>query len=1148
MWNCRRLFVVVLMCMFGLSTAVAHAGSSAAPVTQISPSPAGPVTFANTAVEGGTTTLSVQLLLNQSGTLTISVPASANSHQEFAVGTVSGCAVDGTTVNTASSICTVPVTFQPYYPGQRSQPLVVTLDGQVYSFGLTGLGTGPLAHIDTTNLTTIAGAAGTTSSTAYTYKTGVPLGSGAILYEPEGIFTDSSNNIYVTDAGHNLVRVAYQAVTAQLACLIITENPTDFGLSAGSNTCAGATSQPVANTLYTIAGTTTAAYNSDNVLATTANLSAPAGVEVDAAGNVFIGDQGNSRVRVIYQGGSTIACLIQIENPTTFGLAAGATSCAGATSQPTPGFIYTIAGTGTSGYSGDGGLATAAKLDTPNDVAVDSAGDVFMVNFSAANPITIPGRIRVIYNGGTTAAQLIEVENPTVTAPVVGDIYTVAGSALTDGGDGSLATSSNVGMLTLYSLRIDAYDNIYIADKTYSASSYGNPANQARIRAVYNGTVAAPNSLANLISLENPTTVPTAASVQPGYIYTIAGETGTATQSAPTVDGVLATAQQFAGIYGLSLDPAGDIIVADRLNYTIRRISFATGIISTIGGFPTSASSGTFVTSGSAQSSPGGVVTPGIGQMFGPWSISIDSAGGVYFSDYGGNRLRYLSSAPSSTYPLILPATAVGSTSTIVPLIETNIGTPGSTLTLTANKFNTPFGFLSPAGFPGISECATTSTTTLSSSTITTSVNLAAGVSCSFGIAAQPLNGGVTTGTGTTTDNSGNSVGTHTLNASVTGTGVTTVLTTNPSPITGGNPTQLIATLTTAASAPVTCGTVAFSITGGASLGTATLDPTLGTATITTSLLAAPTTSITTVYAGSTSGASCSNAAFTPSTSTTVLTVSAKPATTLVITTNNTAPNLNQSIAITATVSSGVSAGAFTGTVTFTDTLNSITSTIGTQAVNSSGVTVLNIATLAAGTHTIKASYAGDLVYANASSTASLTIVVTAPSYTVTLTSPSGIAIVSGQSGVADFSIATTGGYTGTISVSCGNSLPVHVGCVYTPASYVFAGLDNTLTGQVTITTQATIASNTSRPSTTLLAFLLPGAVLTFFGLRRRKLRAWQGSTLLLLCGLMLAASLCGCGKPATNDAVYGTFNVPVTFTDGTTTQVEYVTVTATGH
>ena len=1144
----RRLAMIAALVT--LSTTVR---AVTAPVTQVSPSAAGPITFANAAVGGGSSTVTAQLQINQSGTVTIVAPASANGHVEYTVGTISGCTANGTTTVSAGTTCTVPITFTPYYPGQRSVPLAVTLNGQVYSFGLTGYGTGPQARLDTTNLTTIAGSSGTTSATAYTYKTGVPLtpASGAIIYEPEGVAVDSLNNIFLTDYGHDLVRVAYQTANPQLACLIITENPTDFGLAANANTCAGATSQPVVGDLYTLAGVGgTSTYNGDNQLASSAQL-APAGVQVDAAGNIFIGDVANTRARVIYQGGANIACLIQIENPTLFGLSIGATSCAAATSLPTPGFIYTIAGTGTSGYSGDGGIATSAQLYGSNDTAIDAAGDVFMMNFTASATTTIGGRIRVVYNGGTLSAQLITATNPTVTTPVVGDIYTVAGNATTEGGDGNLATSTKVGALTIYGMRVDAYDNVYFSDKTYGSTSYGNAANTSRIRVVYNGTNASPNPLANLIAIENPTTVANAAAVQSGYIYTIAGEPGTATTAGGatgtgvgTVDGVLATAQQFAGVYGIAFDSAGDILCADRLNYTIRRISAATGIITTIAGFPSSSAVGTFNASGSAQYFSGaatGVTVPsGIGQIFGPWPLAVASDGGVYFGDYGGNRLRYIGGTSSTTYPLLLPSTTVGVVSGIQGFEIINIGTPGSTLSVSADLASTSFGFLSPASVPGITECATTSTTTPQISTIGAVVNLNAGQSCSFGFAGNPTNGGTNIGTATITTNSLNaSKSTQTMNVSLSATGVSTVITSTSSPIVAGQSTVFVATLTTAASAPVTCGTVNFYVNGSSTAIPATLDPVLGTATITTSNVVSPSTIVSTVYAGSTSGASCSNAAFTPSSTSTTFTVSQ---TIVTLTSSNTTPNLGQSITLTATVTSPLNNGAFTGTITFLDGKSTLTSV----AVNSGGVATFATSSLAAGTHSLTASYAGDPNYVSASTLTSLSVIVTAPAYSATLTSSAGIAIPVGQNGIATYSVTSVGGYSGTISVTCATPLPQYVGCLYSPSSYVFSGINSTQAGTVTITTQQ-LTGRLRRPTTTFLAWLLPGVLLSLVGLRRRSARTLQRGLLVAIGTLVVLAGVYGCGRGVT-DANYGTYNINVTFSDGTTTLVVPVTISVLGH
>jgi len=1148
MLNRRSIVSVTASALFVLSVVAANA--AAIPVTQVSPTSTGPIVFATVAVGGGTSTVSAQFLLGVSGTVSFSVPVSAGSHQEFVIGTITGCTANGTTQVAAGTTCTVPITFQPYYPGQRSQPLAVTLGGQVYSFGLTGPATGPQARLDPTNITTLTGAAGTTSTTAS--PDGVSIVSG-IIYGPQGLTTDNSNNVYIADNLHGRVRVAYQSANPQLACLIVTEAPTMFGLTAGSNTCVGATSQPIVGDIYTVAGNGTLTWSADNVLATSTGMSMT-GVQVDAAGNVFLADQGTGRVRVVYQGGANIACLIVTENPTMFGLTTGSNTCVGATSQPTQGFVYTLAGVSTTqAYSGDGAIAFAAQLDNPQELAIDSAGDIFIATFYTSLTPTIGGHVRVIYNGGAAAAQLIKVTNPTVTTPTAGFIYTVAGNLTTEGGDGALATSATAGILAIYSLHIDAYDNIYIADKTYGSG--GLPLAVDRIRVVYNGTVASPNPLATLISLENSTTVPTAASVQPGYIYTVAGGAG-ATAAALTTDGVLATASKFAGTYGVTLDPAGDIIVSDRLNYTIRRISAATGLISTIAGWP-SASQG--IAGGSAQPSPGNVFVSGYGQLWGPWGIAIDSAGGMYTADEGANRIRVISSTTSTTNPLLLtPTVATGVTTAISPFIQTNIGTPGSTLAISSDYVQTIFGFMSPANAPGVSECNPTSTTAPQQGvTFTTPVNLSAGASCSFGLVATPTNAGITAGNADIIDNSVNLSGSgHLMDASVTATGVQIVLTTNPTNITGGDPTTLTATLTNAGVA-VTSGTVTFSITGSTTpFATVTVGST-GIVSTLTSLIAAPSTSVTvSYYAG---------AITLPPTASlvTILTASAKPATSITLTTSSAAVNLGQSFTLTATVTSPTSSGAFTGTVTFTQTQGTTVTTLGTAAVNSTGVATLLVTTgttppaLPAGSYKMNASYGSDLVYANAATATAVTVVITAPAYSVT-PNVYGIAINSGQFGNVVLTVPSVGGYTGTLTASCGPPLPNGISCLYVPSTLVFTGASNTQTMTVTITSFTVNGANRpAQPWTAPAVFAamllwLPASLAGIFGLRRRNnLKQWQKTSLLVLVlcgGLAGLGSMTGCSS-VRDLASPSTFNVPITLSDGVTTpQTVVITVTILGN
>ncbi len=147
-----------------------------------------------------------------------------------------------------------------------------------------------------------------------------------------------------------------------------------------------------------------------------AELYQPRGVFADSYGNVYIADTTDDAIRVVYEGGTALANLIATEIPGTVA---------------TVGYIYTIAGNPTkvagptagtapgSGYSGDGGLSSAALLNTPEDVHVDSNGNVFIAD--GGNHV-----VRVIYVGGTQVATLISMENHGAVAQV-GYIYTILG-------------------------------------------------------------------------------------------------------------------------------------------------------------------------------------------------------------------------------------------------------------------------------------------------------------------------------------------------------------------------------------------------------------------------------------------------------------------------------------------------------------------------------------------------------------------------------------------------------------------------------------------------------------------------------------------------------------------------------------------------
>jgi trimeric autotransporter adhesin len=165
--------------------------------------------------------------------------------------------------------------------------------------------------------------------------------------------------------------------------------------------------QPMtAGDIYTIAGTGAYGFSGDSGPATSATLAWPTGVLVDSAGNVLINDYNNQRIRVI------------AENTGTF------------YGQPmTAGDIYTIAGNGIQGFSGDGGPATSAALDLPDRAAIDGNGNLVIVDWG-------DGRVRVVAEStGTFYGQ----------AMTAGDIYTIAGTnKLGFSGDAGPATKAEL--------------------------------------------------------------------------------------------------------------------------------------------------------------------------------------------------------------------------------------------------------------------------------------------------------------------------------------------------------------------------------------------------------------------------------------------------------------------------------------------------------------------------------------------------------------------------------------------------------------------------------------------------------------------------------------------------------------------------------
>ena len=357
----------------------------------------------------------------------------------------------------------------------------------------------------TGGLTTPAG-----TGTAGPLGDGGPAASAALT--TCGVTLDHSGNLLIADLGGSRIRV----------------------VAAGSGTFYG--QAMTAGDIYTVAGDGQFGFTGEGHLATTVKLDAPSAVAVDGAGNLVISDSGNDRIRVV-----------ATRTGTYYGQAMTAKH------------IYTVAGNGTYGFSGDGGAATAAELDSPDQTAVDGAGNLVIAD--SAND-----RVRVVAAGtGTFYGQ----------AMTAGDIYTVAGNGTTGfSGDGGPATARRARQPA-------GRDGGRRGEPGHRRPrQQPGPGGRGRHGTFYGQAMTA------------------------GDIYTVAG-TGTVGFSG---DGGPATAAELASPDQTAVDGAGNLVIADGANGRVRVVAAGDGTFygqaMTAGDIYTVAGNGT-----SAFSGDGGLAT-----------------------------------------------------------------------------------------------------------------------------------------------------------------------------------------------------------------------------------------------------------------------------------------------------------------------------------------------------------------------------------------------------------------------------------------------------------------------------------------------------------------------------------------------------------
>lgn len=578
--------------------------------------------------------------------------------------------------------------------------------------------------------------------------------TSALLGNPSGMVVDSAGNLYVAEEANHRIRkitpaglittvagtgdsgyrASDEGARATTAWL---NRPEDVDLDAAGNLYIADTDNhrirkvDPAGIITTVAGTTTNGYNGDGIAATSAQLSYPKGITHDPAGNLYIADWLNERIRRVDSSGiittvagtgtaggtgdGNLATLARLSSPLGLAFRGGELFIADSLNNrvrkiDAAGKISTIAGTGTAGFSGDGGAATSAMLSSPTGLSFDASGALLIGDLGNH-------RVRRV-SGGT--------------------ITTILGSASgLSSGDGGLASGAQLAVP--YDALVDATGNLFVSTlnriRRVAASGL-----TTTVAGLVDPPGLGPLALSQLAD-------PRAFAITPAFTLVAGGTSGTLQvvrsssvevgagrydQTAPT--GVLARFRDrtFGDVHGVALDPATNVIyisetsanridaitmvdpdnvntwtiaqvvnvagisgfadggastarlrsptgllfdpathrlyIADTGNHVIRVVDLSAGVasaqVTTIAGLP--ATLGYF--------GDGGLATSAL--LFGPTAIARCPNGDLFVADAGNHRVRRIAAAtgtistvvgdgvpassgegaPSSTFPIHAPA------------------------------------------------------------------------------------------------------------------------------------------------------------------------------------------------------------------------------------------------------------------------------------------------------------------------------------------------------------------------------------------------------------------------------------------------------------------------------------------------------------
>jgi hypothetical protein len=854
-------------------------------------------TFAATAV--GTATPATQ-------TVTVNLQA-AGTVAKVEVLTMGAPSLDFTESGTdncggiSSGGCQVTVAFAAKYPGARNGA-VVLLDAANNTLGtqyLTGIGQGSLAVMVPGAVSIAAGQVG-----EWTLVNDGGPATQADLYLPSGVAVDGAGNLFIADSHHNRVREVF---------------------AAGAN----------AGTITTVAGDGSAGYDGTATVAKATSLNQPGGVAIDGAGNLYIADTNNNVIRKV-------------------NLATGT--------------ISTVAGTGAPGYTGDGALATSASLNSPEGAAVDAAGDLYIAdtnNDAVREVVAATGKIATIAGDGTGAPGFAGDSGPAIGAKLnapygvaldaVGNLYiadsgnnrvravNTSGNINTFAGNGTPAYLGDGGAATsaeLYSplgVACDPAGNVYIADARNYVVRKVNAASEVIT------TIAGANATDIYVDGKG------------NFTYGN-GQNGEAFSG-----GGIATGAGIYAPYGIAVDQAGNLLVAEYFDHLIRKVSanqatlfFQPELWQNQVSSPQNQSiendgNATLTFSAVAPDANAAVASSGT-TCTTTSSVAVDASCVV--------AAEFAPTSTTLTNPLVGNVNLAGNTANSpldISIVGQALGLNGAIVTLTSSQNPSAYGQAvtlnvtvkqdpnstqgTPTGTVTYSDTFQGATTTLGTQTLDGSGNAGLQVSSlAVGTHLITANYGGDTYYSASASNPLSQVVQEQVTVTVTNTG-------------GGNPSSYGATVIFTATVSVSggipvSGAVSF-YNGGNYLGSGTLNGNV--AAYSTATLPVGSNSITASYTDSNNVTATSSVLkqVVQQNTVTVLTSSVNPAI------------HGMPVTFTAVVTAAGTT-APTGAVTFYDGTTQIGTGTLTPSGTTSAVTTFQTSSLAAGTHSITASYGGD--------------------------------------------------------------------------------------------------------------------------------------------------------------------------------------------